>query len=105
MTGTTAAARNQGGAAVTPFRVGFYLSTSPSMTTSTVYTGSACTGPSGLAAASTFNCNIAVNMPAGLTPGTWYLLAMADDQIRSMNRTRTTIFVYLMAAQSPWEHQ
>jgi len=45
-----------------------------------VYTGAACIVTNGLAAGSTFNCSSAVNIPANLTPGTWYLFAIADDQ-------------------------
>jgi uncharacterized protein (TIGR03437 family) len=44
-----------------------------------VYTGT-CSLSGGLSAGSTFNCSNAVSIPSTLSPGTWYLLALADDQ-------------------------
>jgi uncharacterized protein (TIGR03437 family) len=80
LSGTSATAKNQGTASAGPFRVGFYLSPTSTMTSSTVFTGSSCSVANGLAAGSTFSCNAAVNIPSTLAAGTWYLLAVADDQ-------------------------
>jgi len=80
LTPTTTTVKNQGGAAAGPFRVGFYLSPSASMTSSTVSTGTYCTVSNGLAAGSTFSCSNSIGIPSNLPPGAWYLLAVADDQ-------------------------
>lgn len=79
LSGVSATAKNQGAAAAGAFRFGFYFSPSTSMTSSSVYSGSACTVTS-LAVSTTYNCAIGVNVPSSLTSGSWYLLAVADDQ-------------------------
>jgi uncharacterized protein (TIGR03437 family) len=50
------------------------------MTASSVYTGTSYSLSNGLSAGSTFTCSNAVSIPSNLSPGTWYLLALADDQ-------------------------
>jgi uncharacterized protein (TIGR03437 family) len=80
LSGTSLTVRNQGGTAAGPFRVGYYLSATANLTASSVYTGTSCSLSNGLSAGGTFNCSNAISIPSNLTPGTWYLLAMADDQ-------------------------
>src|SRR5450759_2647926 len=72
--------KNQGGTAAGQFRVGYYLSPSAGMTSSAVFTGTYCSVSNGLAASSTVNCSNSIGIPSSLSPGTWYLLALADDQ-------------------------
>ena len=80
LSGTSATVKNQGAAGAGAFRVGYYLSPTAGMTSSTVYTGTSCSVGNGLAAGTTFNCTSAVIIPSNLSAGTWYLLAVADDQ-------------------------
>ena len=80
LAGTSATVKNQGATAAGIFRVGYYFSTSASMTPSAVYTGTACNVNGGLSAGSTFTCSGGINIPATLSAGTWYVLALADDQ-------------------------
>ena len=80
LTPTSMTVKNQGGTAAGQFRVGYYLSPSAGMTSSAVYTGTYCSVSNGLAASSTFNCSNSIGIPSSLSPGTWYLLALADDQ-------------------------
>jgi len=77
--GTSAVVKNQGAAAAGAFRVGFYLSPTAGVTASSVSTGTSCIS-SGLASGGTFNCTASVAIPPNLSSGTWYLLALADDQ-------------------------
>jgi subtilase family serine protease len=71
---------NQGNAAAGPFRVGFYLSTDATITTSDTFTQSICNYPSGLAAGASNTCQGGVAVPTNLTAGTYFLGAIADDQ-------------------------
>src|ERR1035437_3072227 len=80
LTPTSMTVKNQGGTAAGQFRVGYYLSPSAGMTSSAVYTGTYCSVSNGLAASTTFNCSNSIGIPSSLSPGTWYLLALADDQ-------------------------
>ncbi len=70
---------NQGSIGAGAFRVGFYFSTDASITTSDVFGGWFCNFPSGLAAGSTSGCSGVVGVPVVLTPGVYYLGAIADD--------------------------
>ena len=70
---------NQGGAAAPPFRVGFYYSRSASVTRSDTFSGWYCEVRNGLAPGEAYACGGAVGVPPGLTPGNWYLAAIADD--------------------------
>jgi uncharacterized protein (TIGR03437 family) len=79
LAGVAAMVKNQGGAATGTFRIGFYFSTGKSVTGSSVYSGAACTVTS-LAIGGTYNCGSAISIPSNLSPGSWYLLAFADDQ-------------------------
>ena len=78
--GTALTVRNQGGTAAGAFRIGYYLSPSAAMASSSVYTGTFRSVSNGLPAGATFNCSNSVSIPPNLSPGTWYLLASADDQ-------------------------
>lgn len=80
LAGTSMTVKNQGGSAAGSFRVGFYLSPTAGISASQAYTGTSCSVSSGLPAGNTFNCSSAVVIPPNLSSGTWYLLALADDQ-------------------------
>jgi hypothetical protein len=70
---------NRGSVGAGAFRVGFYFSTDTLITTSDVLAGWFCDFPSGLAAGSSSGCSGAVDVPEILTPGVYYLGAIADD--------------------------
>jgi hypothetical protein len=70
---------NQGSIGAGPFRVGVYYSTDAAITTSDVFSGWSCSFPSGLAASSSSGCDGSIAVPASLTPGLYYLGAIADD--------------------------
>ena len=70
---------NQGAASAGPFRVEFYLSPTSSFSQGTATdTGGGCTIAS-LAAGASITCSVSVAVPSNLSPGTWYLAAMADS--------------------------
>jgi uncharacterized repeat protein (TIGR01451 family) len=73
----TLAVDNRGSAAAPAFQVEIYFSTTPTITTSAIDTGSRCT-VSSLAAGASTQCSISVAVPVSLPPGTWYLGAIAD---------------------------
>jgi hypothetical protein len=70
--------RNQGYLSAGAFRVGFYFSTDPSITTFDVYSGYYCSF-SGLSAGSSTGCSGNIGVPSSLSPGTYYLGAIVDD--------------------------
>ena len=70
---------NQGGAKAGAFRVAFYYSKSSAVSTSDMYSGWSC-GVDGLDAGSSFTCYGDLGMPDGITPGSYYLAVIADDQ-------------------------
>ena len=70
---------NQGSVGAGAFRVGVYYSIDSVITTSDVFSGWFCSFPSGLAAGSSIGCDGSVAVPASLTPGLYYLGAIADD--------------------------
>ncbi len=71
---------NQGNAAAGRFRIGFYLSTDPVVSTSDLDTGWFCDAENGLAANAKYACVGEIGIPAGVQPGTYYLGAIADDR-------------------------
>jgi hypothetical protein len=73
----TVAVSNQGSAPASAFKVEFYFSASPAISTSAVDTGSACSF-TGLAAGASTQCSVPVGVPSNITPGAWYLGAIAD---------------------------
>jgi hypothetical protein len=76
----SATVKNQGGTAAGPFRFGFYFSTTSGITASSVYSGTACAYPNGLAAGVSMGCSGSVAIPSTLVAGSYYLVAWADDQ-------------------------
>ena len=62
----------------TNFRLAFYFSTDSTITTDDTFSGSYC-DIAPLAGGGTSNCTVAVTVPAGLVPGTYYLGAILDD--------------------------
>jgi subtilase family serine protease len=86
---------NQGSAASGPFRVGYYLSTDATITTGDAFTGWWCNLPNGLIPGTQTSCTGAIGVPATLSPGTYYLGAIADYQAvvaesNESNNTRAT---------------
>ena len=79
MINVLATVRNQGLAAAGAFRLGFYYSTDSSITTSDLFGGLSCSFSSGLAAGASSTCGGSIGVPATLTPGAYYLGAIADD--------------------------
>jgi subtilase family serine protease len=69
--------KNQGAGAAGGFRVGFYFYSSGS---GAVFSGTSCSMAGGLAVNATSTCNTSVAIPVSLTPGTYYFIAVADDQ-------------------------
>ncbi|MFN2603568.1 MAG: FG-GAP-like repeat-containing protein [Gemmatimonadaceae bacterium] len=76
----SAPVRNQGTAASGQFRVAFYYSTDATITTADTFSGGVCNFPSGLAAGATAACGGPIPVPTGMTPGTYYVGAIIDDQ-------------------------
>jgi hypothetical protein len=76
--GVSATVRNQGSAVAGNYRVGFYFSTDPSITTADVFSGTFCNMPP-LNPGQTRLCEGPVAVPASLSPGTFYLGAFVDD--------------------------
>lgn len=69
--------KNQGAADAGAFRLGFYYSTTPTVSRSSIFSGWTCRADSGLAAGQTTSCGGMVGVPAD--PGTYYLGAIIDD--------------------------
>ena len=82
---------NQGTAAAGAFNVEFYFSSTSSISTSSVDSGYGCSFSS-LGAVAATSCNLAVVIPAGLSPGTWYFGANADpaNQVMESNKSNNT---------------
>lgn len=79
MINVTGTVRNQGASTSASFRVTYWYSTDAIITTGDTYSGIGCTFGSGLAGGTTADCNGAIPVPVGLTPGTWYVGAIVDD--------------------------
>jgi hypothetical protein len=77
---------NQGNAAAGAFRVGFYWSTDRTITTGDT-PGATCNITS-LAAGANNACAGNITIPLSLTPGTWYLGAIVDDENRVNQSSR-----------------
>jgi uncharacterized repeat protein (TIGR01451 family) len=73
----TVVVNNLGSIAAPAFRVEFYFSASPTISTNAIDTGSGCSF-AGLAVSVPTPCSIPVAVRSSLTPGTWYLGAIAD---------------------------
>lgn len=91
----TGTVRNQGASTGASFRVTYWYSTDAIITTGDTYSGSGCTFGSGLAGGTTADCNGAIPVPVGLTPGTWYVGAIVDDlgaivESQETNNTRAS---------------
>ena len=70
--------RNSGGGAAGPFRVGLYFSANTLITVSDQLAGSCAS--KGLAAGAPETCSGTLTIPSSLSPGTWYLGAIVDDE-------------------------
>ena len=70
---------NQGNATSPPFNIGFYYSKNQNVTPYDVDSGWSCTVDKGLDAGASYTCGGQIGVPSTLTPGTWYLAAIADD--------------------------
>ena len=75
----SATVHNQGASTAQSFRVSFYFSTDATITAGDVYSGFSCTLVTGLASNTTSSCAGSIPVPAGLTPGTYYLGTLVDD--------------------------
>ena len=82
---------NLGSIAAPAFRVEFYFSASPTISTSAIDTGSGCSF-AGLAVNVPTPCSIPVAVPSSLTPGIWYLGAIADptNQVVEQDKSNNT---------------
>jgi len=87
----TAVVNNLGSIAAPAFRVEFYFSASPTISTSAIDTGSGCSF-AGLAVGVPTPCSISVAVPSNLTPGTWFLGAIADptNQVVEQDKSNNT---------------
>src|SRR6266498_3217300 len=70
---------NQGKKPAGAFRVHYYLSLDPAITSDDIDTGATCE-ITGLAGGQSIHCNTNIDLPASLAPGTYYLKAIVDDQ-------------------------
>ena len=71
---------NLGTAPAPPFRVEYFYSQTPSFTSGAIDSGQGCNISGGLAAGKSLLCTGDIGVPSTVTPGTWYLFAVADDQ-------------------------
>src|SRR6185295_17503137 len=97
------AVRNIGGPLTGSFRVGFYLSESPRITTADQLIG-ARTNFSGLAAGEENSANSSVTLSADFLPGNYYLGAIADDlgaipETDETNNSGTAVPVRIVVAE------
>ncbi|WP_242353934.1 MULTISPECIES: CARDB domain-containing protein [Anaeromyxobacter] len=69
------------------FKVGYYLSTDPTITTADRFLGYRALG--GLAPGATSSADTSVTVPAGLAPGTYYVGAIADYEGRVAEASET----------------
>jgi hypothetical protein len=79
LAGTKLTVQNQGTAKASGFEIGYYLSQNPNVTTDDVATGWYC-GLIDLDPGATFTCGGDIGSPSSLSPGRWYLAAIADDE-------------------------
>jgi uncharacterized repeat protein (TIGR01451 family) len=87
----TVVVNNQGSVAAPAFRVEFYFSASPTISTSAIDTGSGCSF-AGLAVGVPTPCSLPVAVRSSLTPGIWYLGAIADptNQVVEQDKSNNT---------------
>jgi uncharacterized protein (TIGR03437 family) len=86
--GMTTTVSNQGSADAGAFRIGFFLSRNPNVTTADIDTGWGCNLDS-MQAGGVFSCNGKIGIPASLAPGTYYLAAIADSQSQVVESDKT----------------
>ena len=84
----TSAVRNQGATDAGPFRLGFYLSVDPAITTEDTWFAS-CTFDSGLAAGESESCSQSFPIPPRVTPRSYFLGAILDDLDRVAESSET----------------
>ena len=85
----SATVENFGGAAAGgAFRLGFYISTDENITLDDHATGSFCDFDN-LEASQTDTCEVSVNVPESLLPGTYYVGAIVDDLSQVMETVET----------------
>ena len=89
LTGTSAKVQNIGAASAGTFQIEYYLAQHPNVTTSDIDTTWGCTVTNGLAAGATWTCSGTIGIPSGLSPGVYYLAAIADSAgvIAESNKT------------------
>jgi len=95
ISGASTTVVNSGIGPATKFQIEYYLSQSPNVTIAGIDTGSGC-AVSGLAAGGSFTCSANINIPSGITPGVYYLAAIADPLGQVVESTR----VYNVLASS-----
>jgi uncharacterized protein (TIGR03437 family) len=72
--------KNTGSRGAGTFRIAFYLSTRTPVTSKDVFTGFGCPVNQGLLADETISCSGNFQIGSDLSPGTYYLAAIADDR-------------------------
>ncbi len=84
--------KNQGNTSAGSFRLGSYLSTDSTITTSDLLFA-VCDYASGLAAGITSTCSGAVTLPSSVSPGNYYLGAIIDDlgQVPETNESNNSL--------------
>ena len=84
-----ATVRNIGTRGAGRFRIGFYLSTKTPVTNKDIFTGVGCPQNQGLVTDEVATCTGNYQLDATLTPGTYYLAAIADDRDELVLSDRT----------------
>jgi len=77
ISGASATVANSGTAPAPAFQLEYFLSPNPNVTSSDMDTGSGCAVP-GLAVGATFTCAVNIGIPSNISPGVYYLAALAD---------------------------
>ncbi len=87
-----ATVRNSGTKGAGKFRIGFYLSTGTPVTNRDIFTAVGCPQNQGLLTDELASCSGTYQLEAGLSPGTYYLAAIADDrdEILTTDRSAST---------------
>ncbi|MDP2896382.1 MAG: CARDB domain-containing protein [bacterium] len=80
LSGVNVTVRNQGNGAAGPFLMGFYFSRTPNLTTPVVFTGTTNLVSKGLQPEQYAGTTVHVSIPTSLSPGIYFLFAVADDQ-------------------------
>ncbi|MEO7650945.1 MAG: CARDB domain-containing protein, partial [Bryobacteraceae bacterium] len=89
LAGVRTTVANQGTGAASAFRLGFYFSRTRTVTAADVFSGWSCSYDGGVAVNATTTCNGELGVPTTLTPGTWFVAAIADDlnQVQQSDRS------------------